>query len=63
MKTISHDKNLGKGAATYSRIAIAKGDITIIQDTDLEYDPNEFPKNISPIIDLKADVFYGSRFK
>ena len=63
MKTIFHAKNLGKGASIYSRIAIAKRDIIIIQDTDLEYDPNEFPKNISPIIELKADVFYVSRFK
>ncbi len=63
MKTFFHDKNLGKDAAIYSRIAIAKGDIIIIQDADLEYDPNEFPKNISPIIDLKADFVYVSRFK
>ena len=63
METISHDKNPGKAAATYSRIAIAKGDIIMIQDADLEYDPNEFPKNISPIIDLKADFVYVSRFK
>ena len=63
IKTIFHYKNLGKGAALYSGIAIAKGEIVIIQDADLEYDPNEFPKIISPIIDGKADVVYGSRFK
>jgi glycosyltransferase involved in cell wall biosynthesis len=63
IKTIFHNKNIGKGAAIYSGIAIAKGDIIIIQDADLEYDPNEFPKIISPIIDGKADVVYGSRFK
>ena len=63
IKTIFHKKNLGKGAALYSGIAIAEGEIIIIQDADLEYDPNEYPKIISPIINGKADVVYGSRFQ
>ena len=63
IRTIFHDKNLGKGAALSSGISIAKGEITIIQDADLEYDPNEYPVIISPIINNKADVVYGSRFQ
>ena len=63
IKKIFHKKNLGKGAALYSGIAIAEGEIIIIQDADLEYDPNEFPVVISPIIENKADVVYGSRFQ
>ena len=63
IRTIFHDKNLGKGAALSSGISIAKGEITIIQDADLEYDPNEYPVIISPIIHNKADVVYGSRFQ
>ena len=63
IRTIFHDKNLGKGAALSSGISIAKGEITIIQDADLEYDPNEYPVIISPIINNKADIVYGSRFQ
>ena len=63
IKTIFHDRNRGKGASIYSGIAIAKGEIVIIQDADLEYDPDEYPKIISPIIKDKADVVYGSRFQ
>ena len=63
IKKIFHEKNLGKGAALYSGIAIAEGEIIIIQDADLEYDPNEFPIVISPIIENKADVVFGSRFQ
>jgi len=60
---IFHEKNKGKGAALSSGINIARGEIIIIQDADLEYDPNEFPQVIGPIIDGKADVVYGSRFQ
>jgi len=61
-KIIYHDLNRGKGAALRSGIKAATGDIIIIQDTDLEYDPNEIPVVIQPILDGKADVVFGSRF-
>ena len=63
IRTIFHKKNLGKGAALASGINLAKGDIVIIQDADLEYDPNEYPIVLGPILSGKADVVYGSRFQ
>lgn len=57
-----HKKNKGKGAAIRTAMPYITGDIVIIQDADLEYDPNEYPRLISPILDGKADVVYGSRF-
>ena len=62
IKVVYQDKNQGKGAALKSGFSLAKGDIVIIQDADLEYDPQEYPKLINPILEGKADVVYGSRF-
>lgn len=61
-KMIYHPFNQGKGAALRSAIREATGEIVIIQDADLEYDPEEYPKVIQPILENKADVVYGSRF-
>ena len=61
-KVIFHNKNIGKGAAIRSGIKAATGDIVVIQDADLEYDPEEILKVIEPILNGKADVVYGSRF-
>lgn len=57
-----HNKNRGKGAAIRTAVRHATGDIVIIQDADLEYDPADYFKLIRPILDGKADVVYGSRF-
>lgn len=62
VKVIRHDRNRGKGAALRTGFAHVTGDIIIIQDADLEYDPHEHPKLLRPILDGKADVVYGSRF-
>ncbi|MBU1398533.1 MAG: glycosyltransferase family 2 protein, partial [Proteobacteria bacterium] len=61
-KVIYHPVNQGKGAALRSAIREATGEIVVIQDADLEYDPEEYPKVINPILENKADVVYGSRF-
>jgi len=62
IKVIFHEKNLGKGGAVRTGVSVAKGDIVIIQDADLEYDPQEFNLMIEPVIKGFADVVYGSRF-
>ena len=61
-RVIFHEKNLGKGAAVRTGVAAAIGDLVIIQDADLEYDPREYAKLVQPILDDKADVVFGSRF-
>jgi glycosyltransferase involved in cell wall biosynthesis len=56
-----HDRNRGKGAALRTAFAAVSGDVVIIQDADLEYDPQEFPALLEPIVKGRADVVYGSR--
>jgi glycosyltransferase involved in cell wall biosynthesis len=61
-RVLYHDINQGKGAALRSGIQAATGDIVIIQDADCEYDPNEYPLLVEPILRDEADVVFGSRF-
>ncbi|HEY5079021.1 MAG TPA: glycosyltransferase family 2 protein [Opitutaceae bacterium] len=61
-KVIYHEVNQGKGAALRTGFAAVTGDAVIVQDADLEYDPNEYAKILKPIVDGKADVVFGSRF-
>ena len=62
LKVIFHEVNRGKGAALRTGFASATGDIVLIQDADLEYDPKGYPRLLGPILDGHADVVYGSRF-
>ena len=62
LRVIYHDSNQGKGAALRTGFAEVTGDIVIIQDADLEYDPKEYPVLLEPILDGRADIVYGSRF-
>ena len=62
VRAVLHDYNQGKGAASRSGFAAATGDVVLIQDADLEYDPNDYPKLLGPIVANDADVVYGSRF-
>jgi glycosyltransferase involved in cell wall biosynthesis len=62
VRVIRHEKNSGKGAAIRTGLAQARGDLLLIQDADLEYDPNDWPRLLDPILAGKARVVYGSRF-
>jgi len=62
LKIVSHPFNRGKGAALRTALEHATGDIILIQDADLEYDPSDYPNLLRPILDHRADVVYGSRF-
>ncbi len=62
LKVIYHDRNQGKGAALRTGFRHATGQIVIVQDADLEYDPAQYPQLIQPIVEDQADVVYGSRF-
>ena len=61
-RIVYHDTNQGKGAALRTGFAAATGDAVIVQDADLEYDPQEYPKLLKPLVDGRADVVFGSRF-
>ena len=61
-KVLYHERNQGKGAALRTGFLHATGEFVIVQDADLEYDPNDYPKLLKPILDGTADVVYGSRF-
>lgn len=62
LRVVLHERNLGKGAAVRTGFAQVTGDIVIIQDADLEYDPRQYRRLIQPIVEGVADVVYGSRF-
>jgi len=62
LKAFYHDKNQGKGAAVRTAIEHASGDMILIQDADLEYDPRDYPALIRPIVEKRVTVVYGSRF-
>jgi len=59
----SHETNKGKGAALRTGLSLVSGEIVLIQDADLEYDPKDYPKLLKPILSGRADVVYGSRFR
>ena len=63
LTVLLHERNKGKGAALATGFTAAEGQICIVQDADLEYDPNEYPLVIGPIVEGKADVVFGSRFQ
>jgi glycosyltransferase involved in cell wall biosynthesis len=62
VRALFHPKNIGKGAAVWTGMRASTGDVLLIQDADLEYDPSEYPILLRPILEGEADVVYGSRF-
>ncbi len=62
MRVLHHDRNHGKGAALRTGFAAARGQFVVVQDADLEYDPNDFHQLLQPLLENRADVVYGSRF-
>jgi 2-polyprenyl-3-methyl-5-hydroxy-6-metoxy-1,4-benzoquinol methylase len=62
IRILRHERNQGKGAAIRTALAQARGEFTLIQDADLEYNPREYPHLLSPLVQEKADAVYGSRF-
>lgn len=62
LRVVFHEKNSGKGAALSTGLRYASGDVLVIQDADLEYDPQDYPALLEPVMAGKADVVYGSRF-
>lgn len=63
VRVVSHDVNRGKGAAIRTGLGLARGDLVLVQDADLEYDPDDYPRLLAPILKGKADVVYGTRFR
>jgi glycosyltransferase involved in cell wall biosynthesis len=61
-KVLRHERNQGKGAALRTGFAAATGEIVLVQDADLEYDPRDYPRLLQPILEDRADVVFGSRF-
>lgn len=61
-KIVLHERNRGKGAAVRTALTHATGDFVVIQDADLEYDPDDWPRLLEPLLDGRADAVYGSRF-
>jgi glycosyltransferase involved in cell wall biosynthesis len=62
IRVASHEVNRGKGAAVRTGISLARGDVVLIQDADLEYDPQEWPRLLAPLLQGRAQVVYGSRY-
>ena len=62
VRVVTHERNMGKGAAIRTALSHVHGDLVLIQDADLEYDPDDWPKLLEPILKRKAAVVYGSRF-
>src|SRR5437763_14619580 len=62
LKVVMHEHNQGKGAAIRTGLAHISGDIVLVQDADLEYDPADYPRLLDPILEGRADVVFGNRF-